>query len=386
MDGLQVTFGGLQLKNPVIMASAPPTESVETISRCAEAGAAAAITKTMADFDAPSFTHGARRAGRAGRGLWALSTFRRETLTLDEGAQLVEDSVRETGIPIIASVGALGLDTQSWLTACRAAETSGASLIQLDLFYLPQPRCSPENAARLLGLLQDLSRALSIPVMPKLNVDLPAHFAAELLRDSCVTGAILMDSIRTPPPIDVQKAGHLRTPYVEGAGECSLFGPWQKPLTLQYTAVLASQTDLELMAGGGLMDGKDAAEAIMLGATTVQFATAIIRHGYRRIGRILRELEQVLDINGYGSIAEMRGQALAAMAMDEQSIGFLDARAVVDSDLCTMCGVCTELVFCPDILLSQGGVEVLPHCEGCGLCVSLCPEPGALTLQSVGRE
>jgi len=39
-----------------------------------------------------------------------------------------------------------------------ALEEAGASMIQLDLFYIPQPRCSPESVQQLLELLDFLER------------------------------------------------------------------------------------------------------------------------------------------------------------------------------------------------------------------------------------
>ncbi len=104
MASLDVNFGGLLLKNPIIIASAPPTETAESIVRCAEAGAAAVVTKTIAQFDDRNHILGARRTYTNRRGIWALSTFRRETLTLEMGVQLITESVSNTDIPIIASV------------------------------------------------------------------------------------------------------------------------------------------------------------------------------------------------------------------------------------------------------------------------------------------
>jgi dihydropyrimidine dehydrogenase (NAD+) subunit PreA len=382
MASLHVQFGGLDLMNPLVVASAPPTETVESILRCAEAGAGAVVTKTIADFDEVRFPLGARRTYVDRRGIWALSTFRRETLTIDAGVALIRGAAAGTDMPIIASVGALDMDPETWLSACLAVQDAGARMIQLDLFYIPQPRCSPERIGELQTLIDHLAPRVSIPVCPKLNVDIPAHYAAQVLSDAPVGGLFLIDSIRVPTPLNLHQGARPFHQFVANASECSLFGPWQKPITLQYTRILAERLTTPLCAGGGLMTGADAIEAMMLGATTVQFATLIIKYGYGRIGHVLRYIEEYLDKAGVADVNELRGAALHRPDEPEESIEFTDVKAVIDHDLCTLCGLCTTQVFCPDIRLSGGRVEVLPHCDGCGLCVSVCPtKPKALILR-----
>lgn len=385
MTSLEVSFAGVRLRNPVIAASAPPTEAVESIIRCADAGVAAVVTKTLADFDHDEFRLGARRTYVDRRGMWALSTFRRETLTLAEGLALVEGAAARVDIPVIASIGALTMEPDAWVTASRRAVDAGARMVQLDLFYSPQPRSSQANVEALTRLLDSVCESVDVPVVPKLNVDLPAHHAAELLGRTPVTAVFAIDSLRVPVPLDPRTGHRPLSENVPNAPEASLFGGWQKPVTLQYVRTLAERTSLEVGAGGGFSNGYDAVEAMLLGASTVQFATAIIRHGYKRIPMLLEQIESYMVDNGHTSIDDFRGAALSTFATEEYDLDFVGAKAVVDHDLCTMCGHCTTLVFCPDVVISNSRVEVLDHCDGCGLCVTVCPtQPRALRLVRTG--
>lgn len=387
MASLDVNFGGLYLKNPIIIASAPPTETIESIIHCAEAGAAAVVTKTIANFDDQKYPLGARRTYVDKKGIWALSTFRRETLTLEVGAKLISGSVRNTDIPIIASVGGLDMNPASWLATCLAVQDAGAKMIQLDLFYLPHPRCSPESIEKLLYLIKYLASHLEVPIAPKLNIELPAYYAAEILAGLPIAATFLIDSIRVPVPLDLMHGAKPLTHFVENAGECSLFGAWQKPITLQYTRTIAERLAVPICAGGGLMTGQDAVEAIMYGATTVQYATAIIQRGYRWIGNMLERIEKYLDKFGYSDINQIRGLALQQQELDETKIVFENVKATVNHELCIMCGLCTTQVFCQDIHVTNLKIEVLPHCDGCGLCISVCPTaPKALSLRSVSED
>jgi dihydropyrimidine dehydrogenase (NAD+) subunit PreA len=387
MPALEVTFAGIRLRNPLIMASAPPTETIENIVRCADAGAAAVVTKTLADFDAESFPLGARRTMVDRRGLWALSTFRRETLTAANGLRLVEEATARVDIPIIASVGALAMDPAPWVRACKQAEEAGAAMVQLDLFYAPHPRSSPENVKRLSEVLDATTSSTSIPIVPKLNIDFPAHHMAQILSRTEVGGAFAIDSLRVPVALDPRRGGTELTTHVPNAPEASLFGGWQKPITLQYVRTLAEHTRLDIGAGGGLVNGYDAIEAMMLGAATVQVATTVIRHGFKRISLILDQMDAYLADHGHAQVSEVRGIALDRFAQTEDDLAFADVKAVVDHETCIMCGHCTELVFCPDVRLVGGRIEILDHCDGCGLCVSVCPtQPKALQLISASSE
>jgi len=134
------------------------------------------------------------------------------------------------------------------------------------------------------------------------------------------------------------------------------------------------------------MSGLDAVEAIVFGATTVQFATAIILKGFSRITSILKELEVYLDFNNHDDVSAIRGIGLERFVLDEKKIGFGDVKAIVDHDSCIMCGKCTEQVFCPDIHVDDNRIVVLDHCDGCGLCVAVCPTKPLKALSLIPSE
>lgn len=383
MVSLHVNFAGLKLENPIIAASAPPTETVEGIVKCAEAGVGAVITKSSANFDASKYLLGARRTYVDSAGMWAQGTFRHETLTIEEGVKLVKQATKAVNIPIIASVGSMNLDPEDCLASCLAMQDAGASMIQLDLFYVPQPKCAPDKVEELVTLLNYLSDKLSIPVAPKLNHDIPAHYAVEILRRTTIGAVLLLDSFRVPVPIDITNQGHPRMKHLYGAPECSLFGSWQKPVTLEYTSVFHHYLGLPICAGGGFSNGVDAIEAIMLGATTVQFASIIIKYGYSQIRKIAKQMTIFLEQNGFESIEQLRGMAHRHISWDGNET-YLPARAVVDHDLCIDCGRCTHVVFCEDIHLDNlGKVQIEETCDGCGLCPTVCPVAGALVVRQL---
>jgi len=377
MVSLSVKFAGIELKNPVIIASSPATESAKNIIKCWEAGAGGIVTKSIAGYKRSGSMQGARRVYINHHGMWAMSTFQRETLTLEAGTRLVANATKKVDIPVIASATALDVNIESWYSTCYALQEAGATMIQLDLFYFPQPICATENLRDLISLLKYLSVNLSIPIIVKLNIEMPVHLMARLLRNLDIAGISYLDSVHVPPPIMVETGGSLAHQFVKKPSICSLFGSWQKPLTLQYTHILSELTRFPLCAGGGLMNSKDAIEVLMIGATLVQFATAILLYGYRKITEIVTGIECFLSKSGYEDIGAIRGIAQQYMGLESET-SFMNAKAEVDPTLCTQCGKCLNLVFCDAIVRKEGKIQVIRgRCEGCSLCKYIC-DAGAI--------
>lgn len=51
-------------------------------------------------------------------------------------------------------------------------------------------------------------------------------------------------------------------------------------------------------------------------------------------------------------------------------------RPVVDEELCTECGVCTD--YCPEGVMFNGKIDY-EFCKGCGICRELCKQ-GAIKM------
>jgi dihydroorotate dehydrogenase len=64
---------------------------------------------------------------------------------------------------------------------------------------------------------------------------------------------------------------------------------------------------LPLIGVGGILRGADAYAKIRAGASALQLYTALIYRGPRVVSRILRELDRLLELDGYARLGEARG-------------------------------------------------------------------------------
>jgi dihydropyrimidine dehydrogenase (NAD+) subunit PreA len=410
---MTTTFLGYKISSHLVAASCPSTETTEGVLDCIANGAAAVILKTAGGYlrsrqrnrdtdesrdvpAAPSLAeteegYGERRCFINSQGFWAKSSFRREIMPINKGIELVREVKAATQAPVIASITECSLDIESWLQDCTAVETAGASAIQLDLFYMENILARDDFTIQFISLLREIICHCRIPIMPKLNIALPAEYAAYLFQRAGVHYVSLLDSIRSPAPLRFDEKGSpCRDRAMLGPG-LSVFGSFMFPLTRFYTDALR-RAGFEVCAGGGIQTAADILDLLLLGAGTVQMATEILLHGYRRFGELEKELNEALAAIGIEDSAALQKMGenisrppdpnpLHAGFADMHSIGKKEWHLYYDPQQCSRCGVCTGQSFCRRIRRAGNTVSA-EGCEGCGFCVSLCPT-GAIALAGV---
>ena len=127
----------------------------------------------------------------------------------------------------------------------------------------------------------------------------------------------------------------------------------------------------------GLLE--DAAEFLLLGATTLQVTTSIMQYGYRIVEDMKNGLEHYMEEQGVDSLMDLIGVANANIIPAEN----LDRDYVLypefDTEKCIGCGRC--YVSCYDgahQAISWDEENRKPSCDhnkcvGCHLCALVCP-------------
>lgn len=271
-----IEFMGKSLTNPLIVSSCIATESAANILCLAEKGIQGAILKSCADYYRKTTTDMKRQfAVESNNYTYASSPFEKEILTLDECISLMREVKSKTNILLIPSFTAASLSIDDWLPSCRKLKSEGADGIQLDFFYMGNIIGTDGMSDKIVMLLKNLSTELNIPVMPKLNINLPKDYIIPLIVKSGVEYVSLLDSIRSPY-LTKENGQYLINKRLD-AETTSCFGSWQLPLTISYTYT-ASKHGLKVCAGGGITCSDDVGKLLAAGALTVQSATFLTKY------------------------------------------------------------------------------------------------------------
>lgn len=267
---------GKTLTDPMIASSCIATENADNVLRLAENGVQGAILKSCADYIRGEFSGKREFAVKNGH-TYASSPFELEILTLEECSSLLRELRNKTDILLIPSFTATGLTPEEWSPACQRLAAEGADGIQLDFFYMGDLIGQDRFGERIVALLRELVASVSVPIMPKLNVDLPKDYILPLLKKADIEYVSLLDSVRSPYLEKDERSGVYRLSERLDPMTTSCFGRWQLPLTLGYTYT-AARYGFRVCAGGGVTCAEDVQKLLAAGAETVQSATYLTKY------------------------------------------------------------------------------------------------------------
>jgi dihydropyrimidine dehydrogenase (NAD+) subunit PreA len=149
---------------------------------------------------------------------------------------------------------------------------------------------------------------------------------------------------------------------------------------------LAKGASVPLSGIGGIARWQDAAEYILVGASTVQVCTAVMFRGYKIVEKMKQGLAGYMEVKGFECVAEMRGHILPKVTAHEELDFAYKVVGSIDEGLCTKCGLCHTA--CMDggwQAIEMESREVYPRvvierCDGCSLCLQVCPVEGCISL------
>lgn len=392
MADLTVEFAGLRLRNPYMLASAPPTAKGEMIRRAFDAGWAGAVTKTIALEPAHDVQPRLARLATGNKTIGLENIELISQRSLKDWIEDVGDIKRNYPDHILFASLMGAVVREEWHSLIQQMEEAGVDGVELNFGC---PHGMPEKG---MGSAQgqdptiaaDITRwakeVATVPVMVKLTPNVTDIVQiGKACQDAGADAISAINTVSALIGIDLDRLEPL--PSVGGV---SAFGGYSgaavKPIGLRCIAQLAQGTSLPLSGIGGIASWQDAAEYILAGASTVQVCTAVMWRGYQIVGRMKEGLSDYLDRKGFGSVAQMRGDVLPKITAHEKLNFAYKVVASIDEALCTKCGLCYTA--CLDggwQAIEMEGREVYPRvlvdkCDGCSLCTHVCPVEHCITL------
>ncbi|MFQ6094811.1 MAG: 4Fe-4S binding protein [Candidatus Bathyarchaeia archaeon] len=387
MVDLSVEFAGIDFKNPIIAASATPTKDARAMKKAVNAGFGGVVAKSLFGNSAAAGRRYPRPRFRLFgwrefpcypkdktryftlHSLEDCSTFDYEMYAKDvnEAKRLIGDD----GV-VIASISGTGFD--EWEDLCAVVNGTEADMCEINISCPFAADMGFKIGAGAINLAPEIIRAvkrsLSIPLSVKLTPQVPDLASIAKAAEASGADALTVQARLSGIMIDIETARPIGWGSIGGYG-----GPYLIGYGLKGVSEVASKVKIPISGVLGVWSWEDIIQYIMVGATTVQSATAVIMQGYRVAKRWLKEITDWMLKKGYESIYDFRGSALKNIISTSEVVRAPKGIHVnLDSDKCIGCGECLISCFYEAIELSDGKASIdQEKCDLCGLCLEKCP-------------
>jgi len=389
MADLSTNCAGIRSPNPFWLASAPPTNSAYQVCKAFECGWGGAVWKTIGE----PVMNTVNRYGAIDFNGQKIIGLNNVELISDRpiGTNLREIAETKKLWPDRAVVVSLMVESkrETWHDIVKRTIDTGCDGIELN-YGCPHGMSErgmgaavgqvPEYCAMITEWVTEVS---TIPVLVKLTPNISdIRFPARAARKGKAHGISLINTINSIMGVNLDTL-ELR-PSIDGKGGHGGFaGPAVKPIALNMLSQVANDPEVGLPISGigGISTWRDAAEFILLGASSVQICTAAMHYGFRIIDDLREGLSNWMDEKGYASLDAIRGKALRCLS-DFGNLNLLyKTVAQIDESKCIQCNLCHIACEdgahqCIDLIAHNGKNQPRVRqsdCVGCALCFIVCP-------------
>ena len=426
MADLKINFAGIKSPNPFWLGSAPPSNSGAQVHKAFEAGWGGAVWKTIgAPVLNVSNRYGAWHYG--GQKMLGINNVE---LISDRPLDVNLREIREVkrAWPDRAVIASAMVESKpgAWHEIIKKIEDTGADGIELN-YGCPHGMSErgmgsavgqvPEYCEQITRWVMDVAK---IPVIVKLtpniaNIVLPARAAVA----AGASALSLINTLNSIVGVDLETLQI--TPNIGGkGGHGGYAGPAVKPIALHMLAALGTDATvadakLPISGMGGITTWQDAAEFLLLGASSLQVCTAVMHYGFRIVEDLCDGLSNWMDEKGFATVGDVVGKSLTRVSdfknfdLSFRAVARIDQQKCIRCDLCYV--ACNDTAHqCIDLIAKDGTVvqprsydvrsngkedaietrprvEVREHdCVGCRLCYNVCPVEGCISMVELPPE
>ncbi|MBL0388766.1 dihydroorotate dehydrogenase [Tumebacillus sp. ITR2] len=213
--------------------------------------------------------------------------------------------LRKYDIPVIVNVAGTTVEDYVAVTE-RLMDSADVDAIEVNI-SCPNVKCGgiqfgtdPAQAAHVTESIKKVSK---VPVIVKLSPNVTDIVAMAKAVEAAGADAISMINTLVGMSIDLHKKRPL---IANGVG--GLSGPAVKPVAVRMTYQVAQAINIPIIGMGGIMDGEDAIEFLMAGATAVAIGTANFVNPMA-CPEIIEGIQTYCEQNGVANVRDLVGVA-----------------------------------------------------------------------------
>ena len=386
MATLKTSILGIDFENPFLLASAPPTASIESIDRAFEMGWGGAVLKTITPDDLEMTEASPRYATIKEKG--KVICFQNIELLSHETIKYWVDGIKylkekhPTKV-IIASIMA-PLERDEWQNIVKILNETPIDAYELNFSC---PHGMPErNIGMAIGTNVDISILItswvkfvaSKPVFVKLTPNVTdIAWIAQAIEKAGADGLAAINTVQGFMGINLDTFEPVLN--IDGYSTYGgLSGPAIKPIGFRCVAQLRQNSQLPILGMGGISSWEDAAQYIALGSDAVQVCTEVMLNGYGIINGLKSGLLNFLEAKGFSDISELKNIAIQKITSHEKLNKKSHTYPSIDKEKCVKCGKCAKI--CSESEYNALNLEKdcvflnEKSCVGCSLCSHVCPK------------
>jgi len=300
---LSTTYMGLKLDNPVIVGSCGLTNSSDRVKKCADAGAAAVVLKSI--FEEQIAFEVEKQIDSAAESMWHpdaarfIASYGGEN-SAGEYLRLIGDAKKAVNIPVIASIHCA--TAGKWDEFAARVEKEGADALELNIFVMPSDpnRDGAQNEQVYFDVTQSVKDRVSIPVSVKIGFFFSSLLSTLVkLSRTDISGMVLFNRFYCPD-FDIRqlklRPGRILSTSVEYTR------------TLRWIAILSGRTDCDIAAATGIHDGATAVKMLLAGANAVQVVSTLYKNKLGQIHTMLDEISTWMTEHDFSCIDDFKGK------------------------------------------------------------------------------
>lgn len=316
MIDLSVSYLGLKLKNPIIIASSGLSNSIDKLKKLEENGAAAIVLKSL--FEEQILAESAHNIGKDqtfGSEVNDYITGYIKENSINNYITHIKEAKKAISIPVIASINCV--DDNEWTDWAVKFEEAGADAVEINISVLPSDhnRTAAEAEKIIFDVIEKMRNAVKIPIAIKISSYSAslANLVKTISWTRNVDGIVLFNRFYNPD-IDIENM-KLTSSHVFST-------PADNTNSLRWVSILNQIIDenVDIASTTGIHDGQTIIKQILAGAAAVQIASAIYQNGPEIIMSMLRVVEDWMQRHDYKTIEDFKG--LMAFSKDKNTIAF----------------------------------------------------------------